>query len=760
MLTKPRELYPIASLPLPRSARILTHNLSPDPAQPSPYTLWITLQTRPSSQRRSRLVRSPAHFSYLTPFPSPFPYRVPPPPESDSPPDGQYIENWLASQEAIEDQPLAGPRHPTSSSPSHSSIKLKKYSAPERNIPRELLAISPLCLQDCFPNLDVGDAFKHMGPARLVSSSNPQNLDLLEAQQGNTPEEEAVAAREELVDVLSGHSVLMYIPDDGGEDNIKNTDGYAPWSLRYSGHQFGNWAGQLGDGRAISILETPHPSDPSLTYEIQLKGAGRTPFSRFADGLAVLRSSVREFLGSEAIHALGIPTTRALSLISLPKLPVVREKLEAASVVSRVAPSFLRIGCFETFNPPETTFYLGGPVALPEPEQDMEGMRVLGEWVSQKVLNLDLGSTTDGAPESWGKKLVWEIARRNAKMVAGWQAYGFMHGVMNTDNISVLGLTIDYGPYAFMDVYNYGHICNHSDEEGRYAFRFQPTMIIYALRSLLRALSPLIGAEMELGHAVGPNWAGDASKEKLSDWSKEALKLAQDLEAEIQGVFQAEYHVLMRKRLALKKAEPADGKLIQGLLEILQNQELDFHSTFRTLTTFRPDIISGSDSSSDTHTDDRLEKFLGKLVPTSTSTLRTSRREEDAKEWIAWLERYAARIDGEKGEWDLGGANRHGNGDGDAWLHRRELAGKDANPRFVLRQWVLEEVIKLLEDDMPRGREVLLKILHMASDPFEPWGAEDDARPDDELEPETREERRFCGMGEQKMLGFQCSCSS
>lgn len=205
---------------------------------------------------------------------------------------------------------------------------------------------------------------------------------------------------------------------------------------------------------------------------------------------------------SAAMHALGVPTTRALSLISLPDLHVLRERLERASVVSRVAPSFLRIGSFEAFNAPETTFYLGGPVATPEPKEDMEGMRVLGEWVVNKVLKINtreaVGENGRGEGESWGKKLVWEVAKRNAEMVAGWQAYGFMvqrisfltistlshwrnptqHGVMNTDNISVLGLTIDYGPYAFMDVYDYGHICNHSDEEGRYAFKVCTSLLI------------------------------------------------------------------------------------------------------------------------------------------------------------------------------------------------------------------------------------------------------------------------------------------
>ena len=189
-------------------------------------------------------------------------------------------------------------------------------------------------------------------------------------------------------------------------------------------------------------MVTPHPSQPDLTYEIQLKGAGRTPFSRSADGLAVLRSSIREYLCSEgnqslftflpqsnshlkkAMQALSIPTTRSLALVSLPGLTVVRERAETGCVTTRIAPSFLRIGSFEAFNGPGSMFFFGG--GQQEPHYD--ALRLLGEWVSTRVLKL---GCEDG--KAWGKKLVLEVARRNAKMTAAWQAYGFMHGVINTD---------------------------------------------------------------------------------------------------------------------------------------------------------------------------------------------------------------------------------------------------------------------------------------------------------------------------------------
>ena len=192
---------------------------------------------------------------------------------------------------------------------------------------------------------------------------------------------------------------------------------------------------------------TPHPSDPELTYELQLKGAGRTPFSRRADGLAVVRSSVREYLCAEgeqphslsivilsqrddpAVNALGIPTTRSLSIISLPSVPVIRERRESACIVTRVAPSFLRIGSFEALNPPVEMFLLGGG----QQPADLEALRVLGKWVVDQVLRIEI---PEGS--AWGRELILECTRRNARMVAGWQAYGFMHGVINTDKYVAL----------------------------------------------------------------------------------------------------------------------------------------------------------------------------------------------------------------------------------------------------------------------------------------------------------------------------------
>ncbi|KAF9561942.1 UPF0061-domain-containing protein [Agrocybe pediades] len=708
--------YPISALPLASKPQLLIHHLTPDTHTPTPDHFRTKVLTEcPSLQRRARLLPGPSHFSHVSPFPVPFPFDIEPPVPSDTSGDKvSYIEKWLAEREAV---------HPLPLSEKFPAPSLRKYEAKNRDQPIDLIGISETGLRDCVPHLDVGDAFAVLGAPSLANEFDD------EGDPQPSQNEDVVAARQDLVDVLSGQYTLMSsTEEDSNSDNVP----FAPWSLRYSGHQFGSWAGQLGDGRAISIHVTPHPSDPNLTYELQLKGAGRTPFSRSADGLAVLRSSIREYLCSEAMQALHIPTTRSLTLISLPALPVQRERVETACVLTRMAPSFIRIGNFEAFNGPTNMFFFGGGQQKP----DYDALRILGEWVSSKVLKLNLEPG-----QAWGTELVKDVARSNAIMVAGWQAYGFMHGVMNTDNISVLGLTIDYGPYAFMDVFDPFHICNHTDEGGRYAYKYQPNMIVYAVRALLNSLAPLIGAEAELGgKAVSPGWADGVSPETLNKWKERGLELQSELERIVQQTTADEYGRLMRKRLGLRRQDPSDeSKIFKPLLELMENHKLDFHSTFRTLISFKPSVTADEEAA---------QKFIVKLL---AATPEPERLDHGAatKAWLAWFETYAQRIESEKDEWaDVA--------DIDA---EREKEAKLANPRFVLRQWVLEEVISKVERDSDSGKRVLAKVMHMACNPYEPWGAED-SESDDDLSEEDKEERRYCSLGEKKMLGFQCSCSS
>jgi len=250
--------------------------------------------------------------------------------------------------------------------------------------------------------------------------------------------------------------------------------GSEPLASVYSGHQFGHWAGQLGDGRALLLGEITLASGEPR--ELQLKGAGLTPYSRMGDGRAVLRSSIREFLCSQAMAGLGIPTTEALCVTGS-DAPVRRETMETAAVVTRVAPSFLRFGHFEHFS------YIG----------EHDRLRELADYTIDRFYPQcrDAGQT-DGQEYA---ALLQAVSERTAELIAQWQAVGFCHGVMNTDNMSMLGLTIDYGPFQFLDAFNPGHICNHSDNQGRYAYNRQPNMAYRNLFCLGQSLLPLIGEQ-------------------------------------------------------------------------------------------------------------------------------------------------------------------------------------------------------------------------------------------------------------------------
>src|SRR5882724_8928541 len=253
------------------------------------------------------------------------------------------------------------------------------------------------------------------------------------------------------VEVMSGHRPL---------------EGFSPLAMAYSGHQFGVWAGQLGDGRALLIGQVRNTHGE--LWDIQLKGAGKTPYSRFGDGRAVMRSTIREYLCSEAMAALGIPTTRALAIVG-GEDPVVRETVETAAVVTRLAQSHVRFGHFEFFFWRE------------QPEQ----LRQLADHVIDAFYPACRGEVNPYLA------LLEQVARRTARLIAQWQGVGFCHGVMNTDNMSILGLTIDYGPFGFVDAFDAGYICNHSDDQGRYAYNQQPQIAYWNLHCLGQALIPL-----------------------------------------------------------------------------------------------------------------------------------------------------------------------------------------------------------------------------------------------------------------------------
>jgi len=306
--------------------------------------------------------------------------------------------------------------------------------------------------------------------------------------------------------------------------------GTQPLASVYSGHQFGQWAGQLGDGRAILLGEAGG-------LEIQLKGAGLTPFSRMGDGRAVLRSSIREFLCSEAMHGLGVPTSRALAVTGS-DFPVRRETLETAAVVTRVAPSFIRFGHFEHFCH----------------HNHHDQLRILADYVMDRFYpECRDTSLWNGNPYV---AMLAAVTARTADMVAQWQSVGFCHGVMNTDNMSILGLTIDYGPFQFLDAYDPAHICNHSDHQGRYAFYKQPNVAYWNLYCLGQALMPLI------------------------DDQEQAIAALETYKALYPGAF--------AKRMSAKLgfAEPIDGckDLIEAILKLMAADRVDFTIFWRTLS--------------------------------------------------------------------------------------------------------------------------------------------------------------------------------
>jgi uncharacterized protein YdiU (UPF0061 family) len=316
--------------------------------------------------------------------------------------------------------------------------------------------------------------------------------------------------------------------------------GSIPVAQKYAGHQFGQYNPELGDGRGL-LLGDIQGSD-CLRYDLHLKGAGRTPYSRFGDGRAVLRSSIREFLASEAMHHLGIPTSRALSLVGSTE-PVQRETIEQGAMVIRVCPSHIRFGHFEH------CFYTG----------DKNLLQRLVDFTVQQHFPDCLNAANPALA------MLQQVVVRTAELISQWQAVGFNHGVMNTDNMSILGLSFDYGPYAFLDDYQPGYICNHSDHSGRYAFDEQPGIGLWNLNALAHALSPLIEVE-DLRSALGL----------------------------YEPTLVNHYMTLMGKKLGLSTQQPTDRALIGQWLALLQQQKQDYSLSFRRLADFSDDATGSS----------------------------------------------------------------------------------------------------------------------------------------------------------------------
>lgn len=387
-----------------------------------------------------------------------------------------------------------------------------------------------------------------------------------------------------------------------------------PYAMCYGGHQFGNWAGQLGDGRAINLFEVKHHNK---LWAVQLKGAGETPYSRTADGLAVLRSSVREYLCSEAMHYLGVPTTRALTL-ALSGDQVLRDVLyngnpayEKGAIVSRVAPSFLRFGNYQIF----------------AARGDVSNLKELVNYTIKHFFS-ELGSPTKEAYVGFFKT----VTQRTLKMIIEWQRVGFVHGVMNTDNMSILGLTIDYGPYGWLEGFDFNWTPNTTDAQNkRYRYANQPNMGLWNLYQLANALYLLV---------------------------EEAEPFQEILEA-YKTNYEIESLRMMRGKLGLETEQEIDVKLIQDLEDNLQLIETDMTIFFRNLSQFSKQKPT-------------LGLHLVKDAFYNIEDLNASIE----KKWQEWFNRYALRLNQETISCKL-----------------RALKMNAVNPKYVLRNYMSQLAI-------------------------------------------------------------------
>ena len=409
--------------------------------------------------------------------------------------------------------------------------------------------------------------------------------------------------------------------------------GMQPYAANYGGHQFGHWAGQLGDGRAIALGETINAAGER--WELQLKGAGPTPYSRSADGRAVLRSSVREFLCSEAMHHLGIPTTRALSLVTTGET-VVRDMFydghpreEAGAIVCRVAPSFIRFGNFE----------------LPASRGDVVLLRELADFCIRRDFS-ELGEGSLAGEQLYGEWFA-QVCERTASMIAHWMRVGFVHGVMNTDNMSILGLTIDYGPYGWIDNFDSDWTPNTTDAHGRrYRFGWQPRIAYWNLTRLAQALSPLFTG----------------------------TELLQDGLQRYTDAFAAADRDNIACKFGLAECRDEDIPLMQDLHALLQTGEVDMTIFFRALADIDVDAPT--------------------LAPMAEAFYDGGKRDSSEPAFTNWLSRYATRLRRDS----LGAAARR------TRMHA-------ANPRYVLRNYLAQQAIDRADAGDYVGIHELLEVM-------------------------------------------------
>ena len=463
---------------------------------------------------------------------------------------------------------------------------------------------------------------------RPIKTSNPTLLHVSDEMQHTLDFSNEDIQSKEFLEFVTGNSVL------------KNSK---PFAMCYAGHQFGNWAGQLGDGRAINLGEIKN-------WAVQLKGSGPTPYSRTADGLAVLRSSVREYLCSEAMHHLGVPSTRALSL-SLTGDQVLRDVMyngnpahEKGAIVSRVAKSFLRFGNFEIFSS----------------RNDIKNLKILTDYTIKSHFS-HLGKPS----KEVYLQFFQEVTSKTLEMIIHWQRVGFVHGVMNTDNMSILGLTIDYGPYGWLEGFDFGWTPNTTDKQHkRYRYGNQPTIGLWNLYQLANALYPLI---------------------------EEAAPLEKILEG-YKSNFEKKSQDMMRAKLGLTSDKETDINIIQSLENNLQATETDMTIFFRTLSSFKKE---------------QPEKGV-ELIQDAFYTPDTIKGNV-LNNWKQWFADYAKRLEDETTS-----------------AEERQQQMNKVNPKYVLRNYMAQLAIdKADKGDTSLLEEMylLLKEPYSEQPKFEHWFA-------------------------------------
>ena len=440
-----------------------------------------------------------------------------------------------------------------------------------------------------------------------------------------------------------------------------------------------------------------------------------------------------------ALNGLGIPTTRALSLTLLPKSNVRRERLEPGAIVARFAQSWLRIGNYDILR-------ARGDRKLIRQLSDYVARHVYDGWESlpsileskqpHPRISIDIATTSpketiqgpSGSEENRYTRLYRAIVCCNAQTVAAWQAYAFTNGVLNTDNTSLLGLSLDFGPFAFLDNFDPNYTPNHDDHMLRYSYKNQPSVIWWNLVRLGESMGELIGAGGKVDDEIF------VEKGVTEDFAPELIKRAetiiQKLGEEYKAIFLAEYTRLMRARLGLRSEQDSDfDELFSELLDTLEALELDFNHFFRRLASVRV---------ADLKTEDLRREKAGLFFHKEGIPLTAGVSEETGRERLGrWLQRWSERV---KADW------------GDRGDEEREKAMKAVNPKFMPRSWVLDEVIRRVE--FGGEREVLRRVMKMAEHPFEDrWSEEGD-------EEARKEEERWCGDVPREGRGMQCSCSS